>query len=81
LVLLLIVVRGVLACKDSEAVSGREEFVFHVVVGQVAISGLWCEALSPRWRIGMMGRCTSLLATEKCAAALEAHDVTYLVVR
>jgi hypothetical protein len=77
----LITVHGVLVYRGSEAVSGREEFVFHVVVGRVVISGLCCEALSRRWRTNTMGRCTSLPATERCAAAHEAHDGTYLVVR
>jgi hypothetical protein len=72
---------GVLGRRDSGAASGREEFVFHVVFGRVVVSGLCCEALSPRWRTDMMGRRTSLPATERCAAALEAHDGTYLVVR
>jgi hypothetical protein len=75
-----LVAHGVLGCREFEAVSEHGELVFHVVVGQVVGSGLCCEALSPRWRTDMMGRRTSLPATERCAAALEAHDGTYLVV-
>jgi hypothetical protein len=77
----LVTVHGVLGCRGSEAVSEHGELVFHVVVGQAVVSGLWCEALSSRWRTDMMGRRTSLPGTERCAAALEAHDGTYLVDR
>jgi hypothetical protein len=77
----LVAVHGVLVYRGSGTVSEHGELVFHVVVGRVVIFGLCCEALSPRWRTDMMGRRTSLPATERCAAALEAHDGTYLVVR
>jgi hypothetical protein len=62
-----------------ETVLGRAKPVFHVVgVGREALILLSGEALSLRWRTDMTGRRTSLLATEKGAAALEAHDGTYL---
>ena len=55
----------------------RAKLVFHVVgVGRGALmSG---AALSLCLKTDMMGRRTSLLAIEKGAAALEAHDGTYL---
>jgi hypothetical protein len=60
---------------NCETALGRAELVLHVVgVGRdVWMSG---EALSLRSKTDMMGRCTSLLATERGAAALGAHDGT-----
>ena len=77
---ILAVQHAFLECTHRETAPGHAELVFHVVgVGRdVLVCG---EALSSRLRIGMMGRRTSLLATERGAAALGALDGTYLVCR